>query len=134
VTRAVLTHSCTAALEMAAILADLGPGDEVIMPSYTFVSTANAVALRGAVPVFADIRNDTLNLDETIVEVGVTPRTKAIFVVHYAGVCAEVLAEIPAETDSLDALVGLREFSYQRPIIGSRVIHQKDAVVFGDGG
>jgi dTDP-4-amino-4,6-dideoxygalactose transaminase len=88
--RALLTHSCTAALEMAAILADLGPGDEVIMPSFTFVSTANAVALRGAIPVFVDIRADTLNLDETLVEAAITPRTKAIFAVHYAGVCAEM--------------------------------------------
>lgn len=88
--RALLAHSCTAALEMAAILAGLGPGDEVIMPSFTFVSTANAVALRGATPVFVDIRADTLNLDEMLVEAAITPRTKAIFVVHYAGVCAEM--------------------------------------------
>jgi dTDP-4-amino-4,6-dideoxygalactose transaminase len=88
--RALLTHSCTAALEIAAILGDLGPGDEVVMPSFTFVSTANAVALRGAVPVFVDIRRDTLNLDETLVEAAITPRTRAIFVVHYAGVCAEM--------------------------------------------
>ena len=88
--RAMLTHSCTGALEMTAILANLAPGDEVIMPSFTFVSTANAVALRGAVPVFVDIRTDTLNLDERLVEAAITPRTKAIFVVHYAGVCAEM--------------------------------------------
>ena len=88
--RALLTHSCTAALEMAAILADLAPGDEVIMPSFTFVSTANAVALRGAVPVFVDVRADTLNIDERLVEAAITPRTKAIFVVHYAGVCVEM--------------------------------------------
>jgi dTDP-4-amino-4,6-dideoxygalactose transaminase len=87
---ALLAHSCTAALEMASILAGLGPGDEVIMPSFTFVSTANAVALRGAIPVFVDIRADTLNLDEMLVEAAITPRTKAIFVVHYAGVCAEM--------------------------------------------
>ena len=90
VKRALLTHSCTAALEMAAILADLRPGDEVIMPSFTFVSTANAVALRGATPVFVDIRADTLNLDEQLVEAAITPRTKVICVVHYAGVCAEM--------------------------------------------
>jgi dTDP-4-amino-4,6-dideoxygalactose transaminase len=88
--RALLTHSCTGALEMAAILADLAPGDEVIMPSFTFASTANAVALRGATPVFVDIRADTLNIDERLVEDAVSPRTKAIFVVHYAGVCAEM--------------------------------------------
>ena len=74
----LLTHSCTAALEMAAILADIGPGDKVIMPSFTFVSTANAVVLRGGVPVFVDIRPDTLNIDENLVEQAVTPRTKAM--------------------------------------------------------
>jgi dTDP-4-amino-4,6-dideoxygalactose transaminase len=85
----LLAHSCTAALEMAAILADVGPGDEVIMPSYTFTSTANAFALRGAAPVFVDIRTDTLNIDEALVEAAVTPRTRAVAVVHYAGVgCA----------------------------------------------
>ncbi len=88
--RALLTHSCTAGLEMAAILADLQPGDEVIMPSYTFVSTANAVVLRGAVPVFVDIRPDTLNLDESLIEAAVTSRTKAILPVHYAGVACEM--------------------------------------------
>ena len=83
--KALLTHSCTAALEMAAILCDLQPGDEVILPSYTFVSTANAFALRGAVPVFVDIRPDTLNLDERLIEAAITPRTRAIVPVHYAG-------------------------------------------------
>jgi dTDP-4-amino-4,6-dideoxygalactose transaminase len=87
---ALLTQSCTAALEMAAILADLEPGDEVIMPSFTFVSTANAVVLRRAIPVFVDIRADTLNIDETQIEAAITPRTKAIFAVHYAGICAEM--------------------------------------------
>lgn len=90
VRKALLTHSCTAALEMAAILAGIQPGDEVIMPSFTFVSTANAFALRGGVPVFVDIRPDTLNLDETKVEAAITPRTKAIVVVHYAGVACEM--------------------------------------------
>ena len=87
---ALLTHSCTAALEMAAILCDLAPGDEVILPSYTFVSTANAFVLRGAVPVFVDIRADNLNLDEQLVGAAITPRTKAIAVVHYAGVACEM--------------------------------------------
>jgi dTDP-4-amino-4,6-dideoxygalactose transaminase len=87
---ALLTHSCTAALEMSAILADLEPADEVIMPSFTFVSTANAVVLRRAVPVFVDVRSDTLNIDETLIEAAITPKTKAIFVVHYAGICAEM--------------------------------------------
>jgi dTDP-4-amino-4,6-dideoxygalactose transaminase len=91
----LMTHSCTAALEMATILARLQPGDEVILPSFTFVSTANAVVLRGAVPVFVDIRPDTLNLDENLIESAVTPRTRAIIAVHYAGVCCamdEILA------------------------------------------
>ena len=89
VPRALLTHSCTGALEMAAVLADLQPGDEVVMPSFTFVSTANAVVLRGAVPVFVDIRPDTLNVDEEQLEAAIGPRTRAIVVVHYAGVaCA----------------------------------------------
>ena len=87
---ALLTHSCTGALEMAAILCDLAPGDEVIMPSYTFVSTANAFALRGVVPVFVDVRADTINIDETLIEAAITPRTKAIAVVHYAGLACEM--------------------------------------------
>ncbi|MEL6827033.1 MAG: dTDP-4-amino-4,6-dideoxygalactose transaminase [Pseudomonadota bacterium] len=87
---ALLTHSCTAALEMGCLLANLQPGDEVIMPSYTFVSTANAVALRGAVPVFIDIREDTLNLNESLIESAITSKTKAIIPVHYAGVIAEM--------------------------------------------
>ncbi len=87
---ALLTHSCTGALEMAAILCDLEPGDEVIMPSYTFVSTANAFVLRGAVPVFVDVRADTINIDERLIAAAITPRTKAIAVVHYAGVACEM--------------------------------------------
>src|SRR5690606_23346149 len=88
--KALLTHSCTAALEMSAILLDIQPGDEVIMPSYTFVSTANAFVLRGAIPVFVDIRPDTLNLDEKLIEEAITPRTRAIVPVHYAGVACEM--------------------------------------------
>ncbi len=87
---ALLTHSCTAALEMAAILAKVGPGDEVIMPSYTFVSTANAFVLRGARPVFIDIRPDTLNLDERLLEQALTPQTKAVVPVHYAGIACNM--------------------------------------------
>ena len=90
VPKALLTTSCTDALEMAALLLDVGPGDEVIVPSFTFVSTANAFALRGATPVFADIRPDTLNMDETKVEGLLTSRTKAIVPVHYAGVGCEM--------------------------------------------
>src|SRR6186997_205016 len=88
--RGLLTHSCTAALEMSAILADVGPGDEVIMPSYTFVSTANAFVLRGATPVFVDIREDTLNIDEKLIEAAISKKTKAIVAVHYAGVACEM--------------------------------------------
>ena len=84
---------------MAAILADIQPGDEVIMPSYTFVSTANAFVLRGGVPVFVDIRQDTLNIDEKLIEEAITPRTKAIVPVHYAGVACEmdVIMSLAAE-------------------------------------
>jgi len=88
--KALLTPSCTAALEMAAILIDIQPGDEVIMPSYTFVSTANAFVLRGAKCVFVDIRPDTMNMDETLVEAAITNKTKAIVPVHYAGVACEM--------------------------------------------
>ena len=99
--RALLTHSCTAALEMAAILCGLKPGDEVIMPSFTFVSTANAVVLRGAVPVFVDIDPETLNIDPAAVESAVTPRTRAIFVVHYAGT--------PCDMDAIDAIAATHQ-------------------------
>lgn len=95
VQKALLTTSCTHALEMAAMLLQIAPGDEVILPAFTFVSTANAFVLRGAKPVFVDIRADTLNIDEAKIEEKITPRTKAIFIVHYAGVaCAmdEILA------------------------------------------
>ncbi len=88
--KALLTHSCTAGLEMAALLLEIQPGDEIIMPSYTFVSTANAFVLRGGVPVFVDIREDTLNLDERLIEAAITPRTRAIAPVHYAGVSCEM--------------------------------------------
>ena len=88
--RALLTPSCTQALEMAALLIDIQPGDEVIMPSYTFVSTANAFALRGAKIVFVDIRPDTMNIDETLIEAAISKNTKAIVPVHYAGVACEM--------------------------------------------
>jgi dTDP-4-amino-4,6-dideoxygalactose transaminase len=92
--RALLTPSCTAALEMAAILAEVGPGDEVIMPSYTFVSTANTFVLRGATPVWVDVREDTLNLDERLVETAITEHTRAVAPVHYAGVGCDMAALI----------------------------------------
>lgn len=88
--KALLTPSCTQALEMAALLIDTQPGDEIIMPSYTFVSTANAFVLRGAKIVFVDIRPDTMNIDETLIEAAITPKTKAIVPVHYAGVACEM--------------------------------------------
>ena len=90
VRKVLLTTSCTAALEMSAILLDIQPGDEVIMPSYTFVTTANAFVLRGAKAIFADIRPDTMNLDENKLESAITEKTKAIVVVHYAGVSCEM--------------------------------------------
>ncbi|MGB0748649.1 MAG: dTDP-4-amino-4,6-dideoxygalactose transaminase [Magnetospiraceae bacterium] len=90
VPRALLTHSCTAALEMSVLLADIGPGDEVIMPSFTFPSTANAVALRGGVPVFVDVEADTMNISAGLIEPAITAETKAILVVHYAGVCCDM--------------------------------------------
>ena len=88
--KALLTNSCTAALEMSALLLDIQPGDEVICPSYTFITTASSFALRGAKLVFVDIRDDTLNLDERLLEKAITPSTKVIVPVHYAGVCAEM--------------------------------------------
>lgn len=88
--KALLTTSCTHATEMAALLSDIQPGDEVIMPSYTFVSTADAFVLRGAVAVFVDIRPDTMNIDETLIEAAITPKTRAIVPVHYAGVSCEM--------------------------------------------
>ena len=110
--KALLTHSCTGALEMAAILSDVGPGDEVIMPSYTFVSTANAFVLRGATPVFVDIDADTLNIDETKIEAAITPKTRVIVPVHYAGVGCDMdaIMAIAARHDLLvieDAAQGL---------------------------
>ncbi len=89
-TKALLTTSCTHATEMAALLSDIHEGDEVIMPSYTFVSTADAFVLRGAIPVFVDIRPDTMNIDEKLIEAAITDRTKAIVPVHYAGVACEM--------------------------------------------
>ncbi len=88
--KSLLTTSCTHALELAALLADINPGDEVIMPAYTFVSTADAFVLRGATPVFVDIRPDTMNIDETLIEAAITEKTKCIAPVHYAGVACEM--------------------------------------------
>lgn len=142
--KALLTHSCTAALEMSAILADLEPGDEVIMPSYTFVSTANAFVLRGAVPVFIDIRSDTLNLDETLVEAAITDRTRAIVPVHYAGVGCEMdtLQNIAQKHHLLlieDAAQALMA-SYKGKSLGSFgdlgcfSFHETKNIIAGEGG
>lgn len=142
--KALLTHSCTAALEMAAILCDLEPGDEVIMPSFTFVSTANAVALRGAVPVFVDIDPKTLNICPKATEAAITPKTKAIFAVHYAGVPAEMdpLAEL-AEAHGLllveDAAQALGSTYHGRPCgsLGAMAafsFHETKNLISGEGG
>src|SRR5215210_5554103 len=112
--KALLTTSCTHALEMSAILLDIQPGDEVIFPDFTFVSTVNAFVLRGAKPVFLDIRPDTLNLDESRLETAITPRTKAIVPVHYAGVGCEMDSimeiskryEVPVIEDNAHGLFG----------------------------
>lgn len=103
--KALLTTSCTHALEMSALLLNLGEGDEVIVPSFTFVSTINAFVLRGAKPVFVDIRPDTLNLDETLVAQAITPRTKAIVPVHYAGVGCEMDVIVPIAQQAGVAIV-----------------------------
>ena len=142
--RALLTHSCTAALEMSAILAEIKPGDEVIMPSFTFVSTANAFVLRGAVPVFVDIRPDTLNIDETLVEAAITSRTRAIVPVHYAGVACEMdaLLAIARKHDLLiieDAAQALMSRYKGRPLgsfgsLAGLSFHETKNVISGEGG
>jgi len=144
VRRALLTHSCTAALEMAAILCDIQPGDEVILPSYTFVSTANAFVLRGAVPVFVDIRSDNLNIDETLIEAAITPRTRAIVPVHYAGVPCEMDAimaiaqrhKLLVVEDAAQALLS----TYKGRALGSighfgcLSFHETKNIISGEGG
>ena len=119
--KTLLTPSCTQALEMAAILIDIQPGDEVVMPSYTFVSTANAFVLRGAKIVFVDIRPDTMNMDESLIEAAITPRTKAIVPVHYAGVSCEmdVINDIARRHDLFvieDAAQGMMSTYKGRPL------------------
>lgn len=142
--RGLLTHSCTAALEMAALLLDIQPGDEVIMPSYTFVSTANAFVLRGGVPVFVDIREDTLNLDERLIESAITPRTRAIVPVHYAGVACEMdrIMSIAREYGLKvveDAAQGVMSAYKGRPLgsigdLGAYSFHETKNVISGEGG
>ena len=140
----LLTHSGTAALEMAALLIDIAPGDEVIMPSYTFVSTANAFVLRGGVPVFVDIRPDTLNLDETLLDMALSPRTRAIVPVHYAGVGCAMDVILPfAESHGVkvieDAAQGYLATWKGRPLgglgaLGALSFHASKNIVSGEGG
>lgn len=142
--KALLTHSCTAALEMSALLVDIQPGDEIIMPSYTFVSTANAFVLRGGVPVFVDIRPDTLNLDEFLIEAAITPRTRGIAVVHYAGVACEMDAIMAiAERHQLfvveDAAQAVMSTYKGRALggigqLGAYSFHETKNVISGEGG
>jgi len=144
VKKALLTNSCTAALEMAAILLDIEPGDEIIMPSYTFVSTANAFVLRGAVPVFVDIRADTLNIDENLIENAITSRTKAIVPVHYAGVACEmdIILDIAKRYNLMvveDAAQAIGS-SYKGKMLGSighlgcLSFHETKNIISGEGG
>jgi dTDP-4-amino-4,6-dideoxygalactose transaminase len=142
--KALLTHSCTAALELAALLLDIQPGDEIIMPSYTFVSTANAFVLRGGVPVFVDIREDTLNLDERLIESAITARTRAIVPVHYAGVSCEMDAIMAiARRQGLrvieDAAQGMMASYKGRALgsigdLGAYSFHETKNVISGEGG
>jgi dTDP-4-amino-4,6-dideoxygalactose transaminase len=142
--KVLMTPSCTAALEMAAMLCDLKPGDEVIMPSYTFVSTANAFVREGAKPVFVDIRPDTLNIDESLIENAITDRTRAIVPVHYAGVGCEMdrIMSI-AEKYSLivieDAAQGVNSFYRRRALgsighLGCYSFHETKNYICGEGG
>jgi dTDP-4-amino-4,6-dideoxygalactose transaminase len=142
--KALLTHSGTHALEMAALLADIRPGDEVIMPSFTFVSTANAFVLRGGVPVFVDIRQDTLNMDERLVEAAVTDRTRAIVPVHYGGAPCRMDAIL--DTAGRHGLVVIEDaaqaFGSRTPAgalgtlghLGCLSFHETKNVICGEGG
>lgn len=142
--KALLTHSCTAALEMAAILANIEPGDEVIMPSYTFVSTANAFVLRMAKPVFVDIRPDTMNLDESKIEPAIANKTKAIVPVHYAGVSCEMdtIMALAGKYGLLvieDAAQGIMCTYKDRPLgsighLGALSFHETKNIISGEGG
>jgi len=142
--RVMLTHSCTAALEMAAILSEIEPGDEIILPSFTFVSTANAFVLRGAVPVWCDIRSDTLNIDETKVDSLITPRTKAIVPVHYAGVGCDMDAimktarehDLLVIEDAAQAVNATYRDRYLGTIghLGCYSFHETKNMISGEGG
>ena len=142
--KALLTHSCTSALDMAALLLDIKSGDEVILPSYTFVSTATAFVLRGAVPVFVDIREDTLNLDERLIEDAITTRTRAIVPVHYAGVSCEMDSIVAiAQRHGLkiveDAAQGIMAGYKNRALgaigdLGAFSFHETKNISSGEGG
>ncbi len=142
--KVLLTHSCTAALEMSAILADIEPGDEIIMPSYTFVSTANSFVLRGGVPVFIDIRPDTLNINENMIEAALTARTRAILPVHYAGISCEmdIIMDIAGRHNLFvieDAAQGIMSTYKGRPLgsighFGACSFHETKNIISGEGG
>lgn len=142
--KVLLTQSCTAALEMAAILANIGIGDEIIMPSFTFVSTANAFVLRGGIPVFVDIRGDTKNIDESLIEKAITSKTKAIVVVHYAGVACEMdtIMEIAAKHNLIvieDAAQAILSSYKGRKLgsighLGCLSFHETKNIQCGEGG
>ena len=142
--KALLTHSCTGALEMAALLLNIQPGDEIIMPSYTFTSTANAFVLRGGIPIFVDIREDTLNIDERLIEMAITQRTKAIVPVHYAGVACEmdaIMAISIAHNLKVveDAAQGVMAYYKGRALgsignLGAYSFHETKNVISGEGG
>ncbi len=142
--KVLLTHSCTAALEMSSLLFNIQPGDEIIMPSYTFVSTANAFVLRGGVPVFVDIREDTLNIDEQLIEQAITPRTKVIIPIHYAGVSCEMdtILSIAVRHNLKiveDAAQGVMSTYKGRSLgsignLGAYSFHETKNVISGEGG
>ena len=142
--RVLLTHSCTGALEMAAMLFDIQPGDEVIMPSFTFVSTANAFVLRGATPVFVDIRPDTLNLDENLIAGAITSKTRAIVPVHYAAVGCEMekILQIAGQYGLAvleDAAQGVGARYKGKPLgsvgdLGAFSFHETKNIISGEGG
>jgi dTDP-4-amino-4,6-dideoxygalactose transaminase len=142
--KALLTHSCTGALEMAAMLCGIRPGDEIIMPSFTFVSTANAFVLRGGVPVFVDVREDTLNIDENLIEQAITRHTKAIVPVHYAGVpCAmDKIMDIAKRNglfvveDAAHALLSTYKDRFLGTIghFGCLSFHETKNIISGEGG
>jgi dTDP-4-amino-4,6-dideoxygalactose transaminase len=142
--KVLLTHSCTAALEMSAILADIKPGDEIIMPSYTFVSTASSFVLRGGVPVFIDIRPDTLNINENMIEAALTARTRAILPVHYAGISCEmdIIMDIAGRHNLFvieDVAQGIMSTYKGRPLgsighFGACSFHETKKIISGEGG